>query len=106
MVGIKDFEMPNACMWECLLCNGDGSACWLDLNIDTKADKRPNNCPLIENVAPVIHAKWIEREIAGDCLKGDRKILMCSSCRLGIANGVLGFANFCPNCGARMDSKE
>ena len=33
---------------------------------------------------------------------GDKKILICSECKLGIANGILGFANFCPNCGAKM----
>ena len=58
-----------------------------------------------EDVAPVVHAKWTERKIVGDILKGDRKLLVCSHCNLGIANVVLGFANYCPNCGARMDGE-
>lgn len=46
--------------------------------------------------------KWIERELVQCHIRGDRKILVCSNCNLGIANGILGFANFCPTCGADM----
>lgn len=50
---------------------------------------------------------WIERTLQSYDFNGNRKILVCSVCKLGIANGVLGFANFCPNCGTKMiESQE
>ena len=47
MVAIKDFEMPEKCMWDCPLCNGDGGACQLS-DVITSDFERPTDCPLVE----------------------------------------------------------
>ena len=57
------------------------------------------------DVAPVIHAHWIEQE--------DRNLdtyYTCSSCKedfdLIAGTPCENLYNYCPNCGAKMDEKE
>lgn len=58
------------------------------------------------DVKPVIHAKWIETDIVSyDYGVREVKLLVCSNCNIGIKNGILGIANYCPCCGARMDAE-
>ena len=52
------------------------------------------------DVAPVVHAKWIERWHENKHVIGD---MACSACG---AQMLLTFPKFCPNCGAKMDKKE
>ena len=53
------------------------------------------------DVAPVVHGRWIEDE--GEGYHG----IHCSRCEFSIPYGnvMMGY-NFCPNCGAKMDSEK
>lgn len=48
------------------------------------------------DVAPVVHAQWIEDESG---------IIICPECKRGY-NLIAKFTNYCPACGAKMDGKE
>ena len=52
------------------------------------------------DVAPVVHARWIE----------DHDYLKCPECGVMIKRDFtffdIGDWNYCPNCGAKMDEKE
>lgn len=59
----------------------------------------------IDDVAPVVHAKWIEK-FEGTYL---RRAMYCSACKK--KSGIGGSkANqmkpYCPNCGAKMDEEQ
>lgn len=57
-----------------------------------------DDCPT-EDVAPVIHAKWIGKPIAGRCT------VRCNYCRnVFLENN--GKWKYCPNCGAEMEGEE
>ena len=45
------------------------------------------------NVAPVVHAQWIEDESG---------IIICPECKRGY-NLIAKYNHYCPNCGAKMD---
>lgn len=45
------------------------------------------------DVAPVMHAQWIEDESG---------IIICPKCKRGY-NLIAKFTNYCPACGAKMD---
>ena len=53
------------------------------------------------DVAPVVHSTWIEDE--GEGYHG----IHCLRCGFSIPYGnvMMGY-NFCPNCGAKMDSER
>lgn len=51
---------------------------------------------LAEDVAPVVHAHWIEQYDAGG------KFFMCSHCAQ--SNGNI-YYKYCPDCGAIMDEE-
>lgn len=51
-----------------------------------------------EDVAPVVHAKWIENEIF------DIGFWICSNCSfVSEAIAAPKLYNYCPNCSAKMD---
>ena len=54
-----------------------------------------------EDVQPVVHAHWIDQ---------GHKIFKCSNCGNYLdfdgVNAGRGNANFCPNCGAKMDEEK
>ena len=64
------------------------------------------------DVAPIKHAKWIDKSskklLFGRVLRD--RIVQCDQCRnyldMDGVNGGRGDANYCPNCGARMDAKS
>lgn len=45
------------------------------------------------DVAPVVHAQWIEDESG---------IIICPECKRGY-NLIAKYNHYCPNCGAKMD---
>ena len=55
------------------------------------------SCPIWKapaaDVAPVVHAQWIEDESG---------IIICPKCKRGY-NLIAKFTNYCPACGAKMD---
>lgn len=59
------------------------------------------------DVAPVVHGRWISWEEAGNFISSpDRH--ECSSCHDAaqvLVNGMELLSDYCPNCGAMMDSK-
>ena len=65
----------------------------------TECDK--SKCPIwtapAADVAPVVHSRWIETK--------DQNKKRCGRCDVIhlIAQYPNGNANFCPNCGAKMD---
>ena len=54
-----------------------------------------------EDVAPVIHAKWLES------VSFESGFWVCSNCSF-VSEAVAApkLYNYCPNCGAKMDLKE
>ena len=54
-----------------------------------------NSIPAAD-VAPVVHAQWIEDESG---------IIICPKCKRGY-NLIAKFTNYCPACGAKMDGGE
>lgn len=48
------------------------------------------------DVAPVVHAQWIEDESG---------IIICPKCKRGY-NLIAKFTNYCPACGAKMDGGD
>lgn len=54
-----------------------------------------------EDVAPVVHGRWIEKvDMVSSYLSGCEELFAeCSVCH---AAEVMG-SNYCPNCGAKMD---
>lgn len=57
------------------------------------------NAPAVD-AEPVRHGKWIDK--LSDCYWPGDKI--CSEC--GAEYSFCKVQNYCPNCGARMDTKE
>lgn len=46
---------------------------------------------------------WIDKELVNpEYIYQDRKIIVCSECNFGMIQGILGYTNYCPNCGCRM----
>lgn len=64
------------------------------------------------DVSPIKHAKWIDKSskklLFGRVLRD--RIVQCDQCRnyldMDGVNGGRGDANYCPNCGARMEVCE
>ena len=61
-----------------------------------------HNAPAAD-VAPVRHGRWIDAypdiEPNPMCMYG-----ICSEC--GFEQGISKYLNYCPNCGAKMESEE
>ena len=46
---------------------------------------------------------WKGKELINpEYIHQDRKIIVCSECNFGMIQGILGYTNYCPNCGAIM----
>lgn len=71
-------------------CHGTNKFGILDENIREFVSKLP-----AADVAPVVHGRWMpfHSEAAGD-------IQYCSACEIGFDAKT----DYCPNCGAKMDS--
>lgn len=61
------------------------------------------------DVAPVVHARWVECDWLEPCVHGfgtiryKNKGLKCTNCVHVFKNDILWRDNYCPNCGAKMD---
>ena len=53
-----------------------------------------------EDVAPVVHGKWIRKEAEG-AIFADYECSVCSAYPTG---GIK--SRYCPNCGAKMDEED
>lgn len=64
------------------------------------------------DVAPVVHARWVECDWLEPCVHGfgtiryKNKGMKCTNCVHVFKNDILWKNNYCPNCGAKMDLKE
>ena len=57
----------------------------------------------LPSIQPKKEGYWIERSLISDeIFVRDRQFLVCSECNLGVPKGLLGFTNYCPNCGIQM----
>ena len=103
-----DMEMPERCD-RCPLCNENIYVCEVngsDVEYEWDDGLKPVNCPLksADDVAPVIHAKWIGFPYR------------CSNCGQRAPQetyyGVDGLetsdytSNYCPHCSAKMDKEN
>lgn len=93
--------------------NGDGSNQYVEVHalLNAFAESTLNFLKVEEviksvptaDVAPVVHGEWIKIDKRG-------KNVQCSKCGntldLRGVNTGRGDANYCPNCGARMDGEE
>lgn len=104
MIGIKDFTMPKNC-GECRCYDVEWARCsFLDKDMEG-IDKRPTDCPLVDDVEPVNHACWIGLDVEGyadGCPVYDT--WRCSNCLTEFwSEGEPPSHDRCPNCGARMN---
>lgn len=98
-------HMPSSC-----------SMCWINKSCEEHAkewkkpwkgyDQRLDTCPL----QPVRHGRWIETSydeyqcsVCGKNVKDEIIFMLDIDDREHILNGV---ANYCPNCGAKMDKEK
>lgn len=69
-------------------------------------------CPIFSfpaaDVAPVVHGEWEVVDLLtlehDEVERVPKSALRCSVCSYAIDKGLLWAANFCPHCGAKMDS--
>lgn len=101
MMQLKDVNVLkrafcNICEMNDGKCDIEGIYCVKHYIIDT--------APTIE-AEPVKHGQWVN--LSGWCNRG---IVKCSKCGNTLdmhgVNAGRGDANFCPNCGAKMDKGE
>ena len=88
---IQGIEMPKSCI-DCPCHDGEWGCCNITNNYIGFDENRPQDCPLKE-VTPAIHAHWILK---------DTGLPECSHC----GGCCLYMADYCPNCGAKMDVEE
>lgn len=85
MIGIKDFTMPKNC-GECRCYDVEWARCSF-LDKDTEGfDKRPTDCPLVEDVKTVVRCKdckWVSRDCEW-CLNPDAPVCGDDATRLYI----------------------
>lgn len=95
---ITNMDMPETC-GECILHRIGAGHCELGIMIDSLYS-RSRECPLKseDDVAPVIHAKWI-RHHAKFGEGGDHR--ECSKCNVWFI-WDMPRNSYCPNCGAKM----
>ena len=100
-------EPDGGCHIRCWFCGSAHAFGWTEKKAAEKWNRRA-----IADVAPIKHAKWIDKSskklIFGRVLRD--RIVQCDQCRnyldMDGVNGGRGDANYCPNCGARMDAKS
>ncbi len=105
MVGIKDFKMPKGC-GDCACYDVEWARCVFVNKSAEDFDKRLAECPLVADVAPVIHAFWTSQNEMIDNVYFEQCI--CANCRHDNGeNWEIGSQiPYCSNCGAKMDFDE
>ena len=108
MVGIKDFEIPSCCE-ECEYTPKYCSYCLRlhqAISRDIYNTSRHPDCPLVEDVAPVIHAKW--ERMSGFSVEEDNR-WKCSRCGNVIhaksKMDLITFYGWDSRCGAKMNKE-
>lgn len=82
-----------------------------DNTISFRDAKAVIRCVPSADVAPVVHARWVECDWLEPCVHGfgtiryANKGLKCTNCVHVFKNDILWKDNYCPNCGAKMDGK-
>ncbi len=70
-------------------------------NVEPPHKERPDECPLVVDAVEVVHGRWKYYDFY---MRTARAVFECNLCKRAFT-GTIGF-NYCPNCGAKMDSKE
>lgn len=79
------------------ICEKNYSCCnYQCADILDDLDDEARECSHLIEVAPVVHAHWIEIPNAKHCH------YRCSSCEIGHRVPY----NYCPDCGAKMDNNQ
>ncbi len=121
MIGLNiAMPIPERCV-DCALYNVRTKCCHILHQWCVGIEKLPN-CPLVEDVEPVRHAIWVQKEywkpLAWDSSpldwdNYDEKTHSekdfcwhCSDCDYERSRDVEPKDRYCPNCGAKMDFEE
>lgn len=59
--------------------------------------------PIVVDVAPVVHARWVHEQRYGD---SGGWVWRCSACRREAISPLISVLKYCDSCGAKMDAKE
>ena len=118
---IKNTTMPKNCIecpmqfggW-CYVCPSDIDERVAETVEEAVKQGKPDWCPLVEiegdDVAPVVHGRWIEcdyKYLEHGCIETDVNAgLYCSNCRTAFKKMNMTYKLHCPSCGAKMDESE
>lgn len=80
---------------------GASKVCWTGEAIDRLAEleNKIERGRLVE----VVHGEWINKNYIID--GEEYKAVVCNLCEQNRVDGI-GLANYCPNCGSKMDGKQ
>lgn len=88
---VKGLEMPKDC-YDCPCHNGENGRC--QITKESTEDKRPYDCPLVEEKI----GKWTKIEYADEVNGYLIPNYECSQCKYWSIEDY----DYCPNCGALM----
>lgn len=94
-----DIEMPTYC-YDCPCHNGENGRC--NITGDSVFDKRPFDCPLIEEKRGEWRSELVKRKDWKGNMQSYYQPISCSLCH----NPQHKEFPFCPECGAKMDKKD
>ena len=97
--------MPKGC-GDCACYDVEWARCAFVNKSADDFDKRLEECPLVEDVAPIKHALWRSELVKKEDWKGNMQSyyqpISCSLCHAAHYEE----SRCCPHCGAKMDGKE
>lgn len=97
-----DGNSPEECYIYCPQCDFESGVYSKPKFIVEKWNRRA------DNVAPVVHGRWISWEEAGNFVPSpDRhECSVCHDAAQVLVNGFELLSDYCPNCGAKMDGGD